>query len=40
MNLLIKPTYLSPALPPSGISTPSDATRSFWKSSPPPKSPL
>jgi hypothetical protein len=30
----------SPALPPSPMETPTDATRSFWKSSPPPKSPL
>ena len=30
----------SPALPPSPMETPTEATRSFWKSSPPPKSPL
>jgi hypothetical protein len=30
----------SPALPPRPMETPTEATRSFWNSSPPPKSPL
>jgi hypothetical protein len=30
----------SAALPPRPMETPSEATRSFWNSSPPPKSPL
>ena len=32
--------WFESARPPSANSSPSDATRSFWNSSPPPKSPL